>query len=62
MTDARPDWSREFDDPITLPDGRTLRTLHDAGHYAAAAEWQLAAEMLILAARGRPRSRFSCTR
>jgi hypothetical protein len=43
-----------------LPDGRTLRTLHDAGHYAAAlpkaaqerAEWQTAAEMLILAAQG----------
>jgi hypothetical protein len=31
---ARPDWSRAFDDPIPLPDGRVLRTLHDAGHYA----------------------------
>jgi hypothetical protein len=43
-----------------LPDGHTLRTLHDAGHYAAAlpkavqerVEWQTAAEMLILAAQG----------
>ena len=53
-------WSRAFDDPIPVPDGRVLRTLHDAGHYAAAlpkavqerAEWQTAAEMLILAAQG----------
>jgi hypothetical protein len=29
-------WSRAFDDPIELPDGRTLRTLADAGHYIAA--------------------------
>jgi len=54
------DWSRPFDDPIVLPDGRVLRTLHDAGHYATAlpkavqerVEWQTAAEMLILAAKG----------
>jgi len=60
MSAKAPDWSRAFDDPIVLPDGRTLRTLHDAGHYAAAlpkaaqerAEWQTAAEMLILAAKG----------
>ena len=47
-------WSRPFDDPITLPDGRVLKTLHDAGHYATALpkavqqriEWQTAAEML----------------
>jgi hypothetical protein len=57
---APPAWSRAFDDPITLPDGRALRTLHDAGHFVAAlpqgmqqrAEWQTAAEMLILAAQG----------
>ena len=55
--DASPIWSRAFDDPITLPDGRMLRTLADAGHYAAAlpedvqqrTEWQTAAEMLIMA-------------
>src|SRR5215471_13822137 len=29
-------WSRAFDDLIILPDGRMLRTLHDAGHYVAA--------------------------
>jgi hypothetical protein len=53
-----PAWSRAFDDPIVLP--RVLKTLHDAGHYAAAlpravqdrVEWQTAAEMLILAAQG----------
>ena len=58
MTDVPPDWLRAFDDPITLPDGRVLRTLHDAGHYATAlpkavqkrVEWQTAAEMPILAA------------
>ena len=53
-------WSRAFDDPIPVPGGRVLRTLHDAGHYATALskdvqerlEWQIAAEMLIAAARG----------
>jgi hypothetical protein len=53
-------WSSAFDDPIPLPDGRVLKTLYDAGHYAAAlpkaaqerAEWQTAAQMLILAAEG----------
>jgi hypothetical protein len=43
-----------------VPDGRVLKTLYDAGHYAAAlpkaaqerSEWQTAAEMLILAAEG----------
>ena len=56
--DAPPDWSREFDEPIPLPDGRELHTLADTGHYAKALptamqerpEWQTAAEMLILAA------------
>ena len=54
------DWHRAFDDPNPLPDGRVLKTLYDAGHYATAlpkgvqerAEWQTAAEMLILAAQG----------
>jgi hypothetical protein len=48
-----------------------LRTLHDAGHYAAAlpkqdrVEWQTAAEMLIPAAQGQGRScspRLPCGR
>ena len=28
-----PGWSRQFDEPITLTDGRALRTLRDAGAY-----------------------------
>jgi hypothetical protein len=56
-------WSREFDDPIELPDGRMLFTLHDAATYitelpkkeAAAPEWQTAIETLMRAAeRGWP--------
>jgi hypothetical protein len=27
------DWSRPFEDPIPVPDGRTLLTLKDAGDY-----------------------------
>lgn len=49
-------WSREFDDPIELPDGRVLFTLHDAATYvtalpkkeAALPEWQTAIEALML--------------
>ena len=68
MSSADPDSSREFDDPITVPDGdRDLRTLHDAGHYVTAlpkaaqerTEWQTAAEMLILAAKGERRVMFA---
>jgi hypothetical protein len=29
-------WSRSFDDPITTPDGKTLRTLKDAAEYVLA--------------------------
>jgi hypothetical protein len=29
-------WSRAFDDPIILPNGRELVTLRDAGEYIAA--------------------------
>jgi hypothetical protein len=54
-------WSREFDDPIVLTDGRVLRTLLDAGNYVVALspkakklpEWQAAAEALVMAAEGR---------
>lgn len=49
-------WSRRFDDPIALPDGRGLVTLLDAGGYIAALpartqnrlEWQAATEALLL--------------
>lgn len=56
-------WSRRFDDPIPLPDGRDLVSLRDAGDYIAAlpagmqqrAEWQAAVEALLLVAeRGGP--------
>jgi hypothetical protein len=51
-------WARPFDDAITLPDGRTLVTLGDAGRYIAALpskvqhrpEWQAAAQTLLLVA------------
>jgi hypothetical protein len=51
-------WLREFDDPIELPDERTLVTLHDAATYitglpkkeAALPEWQAAIEALMSAA------------
>lgn len=29
-------WPQEFDDPILLPDGRTLTTLEGASHFTAA--------------------------
>jgi hypothetical protein len=52
------DWSRAFDDPITLSDGRELLTLCQAGEYITtlpeaehdAPHWQLAMRMLIDAA------------
>src|SRR6266478_3272783 len=54
-------WPRAFEDPITLPDGRTLSTLRDAASYLMALpgktrqsdEWQAAVEALIMAAEGR---------
>jgi hypothetical protein len=54
-------WSRHFEDPITLPDGRTLRTLRDAASYVMALpgktrqsdEWQAAIEALLMAAEDR---------
>jgi hypothetical protein len=53
-------WKREFDDPISLPRGRQLVTLEDAGRYIMklpkaeheAPEWQAAMEALMLVARG----------
>jgi hypothetical protein len=52
------DWSRKFDTPITLPRGRQLITLKEAGSYITklpkakhtATEWQAAMEALILVA------------
>ncbi len=53
---ANTGWKRNFDEPILLPDGRTLVTLLDAGDYIAALpkkesflpEWQAAIEALML--------------
>jgi hypothetical protein len=53
-----PKWSREFEDPIVLPDGRKLVTLRDAATYITKlprAEhdleiWQIAVEHLLWAA------------
>jgi hypothetical protein len=55
------DWSRQFDEPIPVPDGNALRTLLDAGRYVDGLpkakcerpEWQTATEMLLMAAEGR---------
>jgi hypothetical protein len=49
-------WQRKFEDPIPLPDGRTLATLRDAATFitalpkkeAAMPEWQAAIEALML--------------
>jgi hypothetical protein len=57
-TRAGAGWQRAFDDPIQLPDGRTLVTLHDAATYitglpkkeGAEPEWQAAIEALMLVA------------
>ena len=53
---------REFEDPIQLPDGRTLVTLRGAADYITALpkkesdlpEWQTAIEVLMLVARSGP--------
>jgi len=55
---AAKSWQREFDEPIAVPRGHTLRPLRDAGDYItklpkavhSAAEWQAAMEALILVA------------
>jgi hypothetical protein len=61
--DRNQGWSREFHEPIALPGGRTLLTLHNAATYitglskkeAALSEWQAAIEALMLVAdRGGP--------
>jgi hypothetical protein len=49
-------WSRELDQPIPLPDGRTFASLRNAASYitalpkkeAALPEWQAAIEALML--------------
>jgi hypothetical protein len=54
-------WSRSFEDPISLPDGRDLITLEDAANYilalpdrkAKTEQWKVAGEALIMAAEDR---------
>jgi hypothetical protein len=54
-------WSSKFEDPVTLPNGRKLVTLLDAGNYIASLSrkehdsdrWQTAIEALLMAAEGR---------
>jgi hypothetical protein len=56
MSEPSSGWGRQFDEPITLPDGQKLIVLRDAASYitalpaneAAAAEWQAAIEALML--------------
>lgn len=51
-------WSRRFDAPIALPDGREIATLRQAGEYIAALpakeqheqRWRTATECLLAAA------------
>ena len=55
-------WQRKFEDPLALPDGRTLVTLRDAADYITSLpkkesnlpEWQTAIEALMLVSRGGP--------
>jgi hypothetical protein len=51
-------WDKRFDQPVALPDGKTLRTLEDARQYILTlpksehdtAAWQVAIEALLIAA------------
>jgi hypothetical protein len=59
MTDKG--WQRRFEDPVTLPNGRKLVTLLDAGNYIASLPrkehesepWQAAIEALLMAVEDR---------
>ena len=58
MSEPSSGWSREFDEPIELPDGAKARRLRDAASYitalpkkeADAPEWQAAIDALMLVA------------
>jgi hypothetical protein len=55
-------WQRKFEDPIPLPDGRTLITLRDAADYITSLpkkesdlpEWQVAMQALLLVSHSGP--------
>jgi hypothetical protein len=59
LQEVTTNWSRKFEEPISLPDGRQLVTLRDAGDYITALpkaeyiapEWQAAMGALILVAK-----------
>ena len=58
---AKKNWTRPFEDPIVLPDGRKLLTLKNAADYIMKLpkaeqkqeKWQTAVKVLIMAAKGR---------
>ena len=58
---AETGWSKLFEDPVILPNGRKLVTLLDAGNYinslprkeSAADHWQVTIEALLMAAQDR---------
>jgi hypothetical protein len=58
---AKQGWSKPFEDPILLPNGRELLTLKNAADYIMKLpkteqtheKWQTAVEVLIMAAEGR---------
>jgi hypothetical protein len=60
-------WKRPFEEPIPLPNGKRIVTLEDAGSYITklpkadqdAERWQIAIEMLILAAENRRPTMFA---
>ena len=60
---AKRGWSRPFEDPIVLPDGRKLLSLKNAADYIMKLpkveqnheKWQTAVEVLIMAAEGAAR-------
>jgi hypothetical protein len=62
MSERSSGWSRKFEDPIPLPDGRKLITLRDAADYITGLpkkesdlpEWQTAIEVLMLVSRSGP--------
>ena len=55
-------WSREFEEPIPLPDGRKLVTLREAADYITGlpeketdlSDWQVAMQALLLVSRSGP--------
>jgi hypothetical protein len=62
MSERSSGWSRKFEDPIALADGREFITLRDAADYimklpkkeSDLPEWQAAIEALMLVSRGGP--------